>query len=272
MVVSASTDAWGRGQACLAFFLMAPISPFSWLQLWRNPALRLHLLEGVRAVIPGVVSTLIWGLVAGVAIGKAELSLDVQLGIIMLVYSGTAQLAALPMVQAGAALSAIAITALLVSLRFVLYSGLVERYFHFLPKGQRLLLGFFTIDSGLAAFSAQDVSQWSQQRQFAFFAGCNLPVWLAWTIGSLTGLACAQFLPSGPEWAFMARLAMMALLVPLLVLPVQWLTAAVGGGLAVALATAGLDLLQLPIGIGMVISVMCGAACAVLLVRRERPQ
>jgi predicted branched-subunit amino acid permease len=221
-------------------------------------------------VVPGIVSTLIWGLVAGVAIGKAELAVDIQLGIILLVYSGTAQLAALPMVQAGAALSAIAVTALLVSLRFVLYSGLVERHFHFLPKAQRLILGFLTIDSGLAAFSAQDTSAWSQQRQFAFFAGCNLPIWLAWTVGSFIGLASAQFLPTGPEWSFMARLAMMALLVPLLRLPEQWLAAGVGGGLAVALTSAGLDLLHLPVGVGMLLSVLCGAACAVLLTQRRR--
>jgi predicted branched-subunit amino acid permease len=246
-----------------------PESSLSWSQLWRDRSLRVHIAEGVRAVVPGIVSTLIWGIVAGVAIGKAELALDIQLGIIMLVYSGTAQLAALPMVQAGAALSAIAVTALLVSLRFVLYSGLVERYFHFLPKGQRLLLGFLTIDSGLAAFSAQDTSSWTEPRQFAFFAGCNLPIWLAWTVGSLAGLASAQFLPTGPEWSFMARLAMMALLVPLLRLPAQWLAAAVGGGLAVALTSAGLDLLHLPLGVGMLVSVLCGAGCAVLLTRRR---
>jgi hypothetical protein len=67
------------------------------------------------------------------ALVKGGLSTSQALGMLVLVYSGTAQLAALPLMAAGAALGAVWVTALLANLRFVVYSAVVATEFRGLP-------------------------------------------------------------------------------------------------------------------------------------------
>ena len=79
-----------------------------------------------------------WGLVTGVAMVKSGLSLPVAVSMTVLVYAGSAQLAALPLIVAGAPLWVVFATAFCVNLRFVIYSAHWRKYFGHLPRRQRL--------------------------------------------------------------------------------------------------------------------------------------
>ena len=67
--------------------------------------------DGARSIGSTVIGTFCWGLVTGVALVKGGLTPLQAIGMVMLVYSGTAQLAALPLLSAGAPLVAIWLTA-----------------------------------------------------------------------------------------------------------------------------------------------------------------
>jgi predicted branched-subunit amino acid permease len=72
---------------------------------------------GARLIGVTAVGTFCWGAVTGLALVKVGLSAAQALGMVALVYSGTAQLAALPLIAAGASVAAVCAAALLANLR-----------------------------------------------------------------------------------------------------------------------------------------------------------
>jgi predicted branched-subunit amino acid permease len=228
--------------------------------------------SGSRAIGSTVAGTFCWGLVTGVAMVKGGLSTSQALGMVVLVYSGTAQLAAMPLLAAGAALTAIWATALLANLRFVVYSAVVATEFRGLPLAQRLMLGWMTTDTGLAAYYGRSAGGgWEAstgdepvRRRAARFLGTNVTVYAGWSIGSIVGVALAALIPDSPRIAFVGVLAIMALIGPMLAAP-----AALGAALAagvVAIVGRGW-----PWRMGMFAAIAAGIVAAVLLSRRTAP-
>ncbi len=96
-----------------------------------------------RAFLPAVFS---WGLVTGVAMSKSALTVPEAIGMSLLVYAGSAQLAVLPLFAAGLPIWTIWLTAAVVNLRFVIFSAALQPHFSYLPLGRRTVLGFFNGD------------------------------------------------------------------------------------------------------------------------------
>jgi predicted branched-subunit amino acid permease len=224
------------------------------IALWQQPLFR----DGFRTVTAGVIGVCLWGIVTALAMMKSGLSLPDSVVMTLVVYSGTAQLAALPLIATGASLVAIMATATLVSLRFVLYSAIVAKYFGHFPLGKRLLIGYLTIDSGLAAYTANQNPRWSAQEQLYFWAGCNLPVWVFWQLGALVGIGLAAFLPTSKAYAFIGLLAILAM-VPPLIKNRQSVACALS-----AAVVAGIGY-RWPTGVATFLAVLVGVAAAVLL-------
>jgi len=74
-----------------------------------------------------------WAVVTGLAMGKSSLSTEQALAMSLFVFAGSAQLAALPLIGAGFSVFTILITALIVNLRFVIFSIGVQAHFSHLP-------------------------------------------------------------------------------------------------------------------------------------------
>jgi predicted branched-subunit amino acid permease len=74
----------------------------------------------MSSVSPGIAA---WGLVTGVAMIKSGLSVPLALCMTLMVFAGSAQLAALPLIAAGAPMWVIWATAFCVNLRFVIFSA-----------------------------------------------------------------------------------------------------------------------------------------------------
>jgi predicted branched-subunit amino acid permease len=97
----------------------------------------------MRAVSLGIAA---WGLVTGVAMVKSGLSVQLALAISLFVFAGSAQLAALPLIAAGAPLWLILGTAFCVNLRFVVFSAQMRPYFEQVPRWRRLAYGYLIGD------------------------------------------------------------------------------------------------------------------------------
>lgn len=202
----------------------------------------------------------LWGVVTGIAIVKSGLTIWQAIGMALLVYSGTAQLAALPLIVLGTPLLAIVTTATLVSLRFVIYSAIIAKYFGEFAFFKRITIGYLTIDSGLAAYTSQVEQAWSSKQKMAFWAGCNLPIWLIWQIGSLSGIMLASVLPSSSAYGFIGLLAIFAM-VPGLIKNNASVACALAAGIVAAIgAIYGKGW---PAGIATFLSVLAGVGAAV---------
>jgi predicted branched-subunit amino acid permease len=213
--------------------------------------------SGFSSVTAGVIGVGIWGVVTTLAMMKSGLSAWECVAMTLLVYSGTAQLAALPLLAAGSPFVAIIATAILVSLRFVVYSAIIAKHFGHFPLGKRLIIGYLTIDSGLAAYTSKQQEQWNSQQQLSFWAGCNLPVWVFWQIGSLIGILLASFLPTSKAYAFIGLLAILAMTTPLIKNKATLACALT----AAAVATIGY---RWPTGVATFVAVILGVAAAML--------
>jgi predicted branched-subunit amino acid permease len=226
-------------------------------------------LRGARVVAPALVATGAWGLVTGVAMVKAGLATLQALGMTLLVYAGSAQLAALPLLAASAPLSVILLTAAVVNLRFVIFSAALQPYFGHFSMPRRALLGYFATDVGFAMFLSRYGDAPSSERgnmeQLWFFLGMASAIWIAWQSMSVLGIALASQIPARWGLDFAAILGLIAMTVPMIAGRASIVGAATAG--AVAVLAAGL-----PLKLGLVAAVVAGivAAMAAELVLERR--
>ncbi len=225
------------------------------MTLWQDPLFK----QALRISAAGVIGVGLWGVVTGLAIVKSGLSVWHAIGMTLLVYSGTAQLAALPLIALGTPLLAIVTTAILVSLRFVVYSAIIAKYFGHFPFFKRVAIGYLTIDSGLAVYTSNFKTTWTTRQQLAFWAGSNLPVWATWQLGSFIGIGLAGFLPDSKAYAFIGLLAIFALITPLLKSKAALACALSATVIATFSATIGQ---HWPMGMGTLAAVIVGVAVA----------
>jgi predicted branched-subunit amino acid permease len=227
-----------------------------------RPVRRAAFAAGLRAVgasLPGMAA---WGLATGIAMVKVGLELLPALWMTFAVYSGTSQLAVLPLLGAAVAVPTLLLTALVANLRFVVYSATLAPHLRRLPLAHRLAIGFVTIDGPLAALMLRRQQQGRLVQRVAFLWGANAATWLTWTAASVAGILLADRLPYGPELGYLGVLALFGIALPLLAGRPAW---------AAALASAGVALATLdwPQRLGTVAAVLAGVAAA-LWVGRDR--
>ena len=93
-----------------------------------------------------------WGLVTGVAMVKGGLSVPLALLMTFTVFAGSAQLAVVPLMAAGAPTGWCGRRRFCVNLRFVIFSAQWRPFFQRFPLAQRLALGYFCGDLNYVLF------------------------------------------------------------------------------------------------------------------------
>jgi len=154
-------------------------------------------------------------MISGVAMVKGGLAVPWAIMMSLLVYAGSAQLAALPLIAAGAPLWVIVATGFITNLRFVIYSAALRPHFANEPLKVRAALGFFMTDFTFTLFMrrAQEGSLPAGDRD-AWFAGVCSTNWLTWQTSAITGVIAASFVPTQWGLEFTGTLALAALVGP----------------------------------------------------------
>jgi len=227
-------------------------------------------LDGLRVVAPALIALAAWGLVTGVATVKSGLTQWQALGMSLLMFAGSAQLAALPLIAADAPVWVVLLTAAVVNLRFVIFSAGLHPYLRHLPLGKRMALGYFTGDVSFALavsrWSMQPLPQQGSSDRTWFYIGICCGTWTVWQISSTAGIFLGGGIPGTWGLDFVAILALVALVLPMIAGP-----PAIAGALVasvVAVLAAGT-----PLKLGLVIAVIAGISAAVavdILVERLR--
>jgi predicted branched-subunit amino acid permease len=224
---------------------------------WIAPFTKESYREGIAAMTPLALAISVWGVVTGVAIVNAGMTVPIALVFTLMVFAGSAQLATLPLLAVGAPLWVVWITAALVNLRFVIFSAASRSYFVSLPWRQRLLAGYLNGDLGFALFQRRfaDATERGTAEQYGFFYGGAIVNWVAWQIASIAGILLGGLAPT--EWGLelAASLALLAVLIPM---------ANKAPALAGIVVTAVLSVLTvgMPMKLGLMVSVLVGGAVA----------
>jgi predicted branched-subunit amino acid permease len=223
---------------------------------------------GVQAGLPTLFGIGAWGIVLGVAMVKSGLTVAQACGMTLVVYAGSAQLASLPLIAAGAPIWVIFATALVVNLRFVIFSALLGPHFAHLPLRQRFFLGYISGDLTIALFLQRYPSAAREPGKLSFLKGLMVPNWFAWQAGSLGGIFLGSFVPEAWQLGFAGTLAILCIMVPLII------NSAALCGVLVASIVAVLAH-ALPFKLGLLLAVLVGMltamACEETMARRRVP-
>ena len=210
---------------------------------------------GVRAGSPSLIGIAAWGLVVGIAMIKSHFTIMQALGMTLIVFAGSAQLAALPLIAVGAPIWVIFLTGLMINLRFVIFSVIIAPHFSHLKVGQKALWGYLTGDVSMVFFMRRFPTEQPEIGKFGYMKGLFVSNWLAWQIGSISGIFLGNLIPEDWGVGFAGTLAILCVLLPM-VLKRATLIGVIGAG-AVALLT-----FHWPYKLGMLLAVIVGMLCS----------
>ena len=209
----------------------------------------------MASVSPGIA---VWGLLTGVAMIKSGLALPLALLMSALVFAGSAQLAALPLLVAGAPLWVVWATALCVNLRFIVFSAGWRPYVAHLPFWQRVRLGYFTADLNFVIFMRRFPEARPAPEQLPYFWGGMAMSWTSWQVPSLAGILLAERIPTSWGLGFAGTLALLGLLYSLVADRATLIAAIVAGVAAVAAYS-------LPLKLNIVVAIAAAVVVGLLI-------
>lgn len=231
-------------------------------QLFAHAEFRLGVRE-MLSIAPGMAA---WGLMTGVAMVKSGMSVFEAVAMTLLVFAGSSQLAAIPLIAAGAPVAVILATGFCVNLRFVVFSAHLRAYLMHLPLGRRLFTGYLTTDLSYVLFTRRypqaASSAQALEAQQAYLAGGNVLNWVSWQSASLLGIALAQSVPTHWGLGFAGILALVGIACSLATTHLRRVSAGVAGAAAVAA-------FALPLKLNIVVAIAAAVALCLLL---EKPQ
>lgn len=225
----------------------------------RRPMVR----EGARDAMPMAIGIGAWGLVAGVAMAKSGMGVPLAIFMSVIVYAGSAQIAAVPLIASDAPMWVIWATTLCVSLRFMAFSFHYRPYFLHLPRGRRIALSFLMGDTNFALFARRFEEPAPGQQEADYFLGCAAVTFVIWQVSIITGILLGAGIPASWGLGFAGTMALLALTCTQLRTPSTWAAAAV----AVCAAIAAY---ALPLKLNIVVAIAAAVAVGVLL-DRARP-
>ena len=215
------------------------------------------------SVAPGLAA---WGLMTGVAMIKSGLSLTESLSMALMVFAGSSQLAAMPLMTAGAPIWVILATGFCVNLRFVVFSAHLRPYLMHLPLWKRLITGYLTTDLTYVFFTQRYRSHSDdpsiQATQQAYLAGNAFINWLGWVGASVLGVVLANFVPTRWGLGFAGILALIGILCSLAGSRLRLVSGAIAG-------TAAVASYALPLKLNILVAI--AAAVAICLVIEQMP-
>jgi predicted branched-subunit amino acid permease len=202
-----------------------------------------------------------WGLMTGVAMVKSGLSVFEAVFMTLVVYAGSAQLTAVPLMMSGTPLWVILTAAFCVNLRFVVFSAHLRPYLSHLSLRERLLTGYVTGDLSYVFFAKRyphpGKTPEERLRQEAYLAGNCAINYGFWMVASLLGIALANVIPT--EWGlgFAGILALLGVGCSLATSRLRMVSAGVAG-------TAAIVAWALPLKLNILVAI--ASAVAVCLV------
>jgi len=198
--------------------------------VWRHPEFR-HGLVDMAGIAPGIAA---WGLLTGIAMAKSDLAMPLALLMSLIVFAGSAQVAALPLLASGAPLWLIWATALCINLRFVIFSAGWRRYIGTLPRPRRMRMAYFAADLNYALVLKRFPQPPGTSTFVPYFWGGVSLNWSSWQLPSLIGLLVGDRIPTEWGMGFAGTLALLGLTYAMLHDRSTCIAAAVAGAAAVA--------------------------------------
>jgi predicted branched-subunit amino acid permease len=231
-------------------------------------------LAGARAMLPWLAAVTPFGLVIGVSAGQASISNLAGWLTAAAIYGGSAQVAAIQLLDAGAAALTVLVTVLTINLRLVLYSAALSRYWKGTPLWWRLLAGYLLIDPsfvvGMGRYSgargepaAARAVDADLRPAHAYYSGAAALLWVGWLAAVAVGTIGGAAVPAGWHLELLVPLYLVGQIVPQLRRRPSRRTVLVSGCVAAACVAA-------PLHLGIAVAIACGLVAGSVAARAGR--
>jgi predicted branched-subunit amino acid permease len=168
---------------------------------------RSDIAAGARAMVPWLAGVVPFGLVIGVSAAHADVPVVAGWLTGPLIYAGSAQLATIGMLGAGASPVAVVAVALVINVRLIFCSAAMARYWRGTPWW-RLVAGYLLADPSVAV-GLDGYRRLGRDRGHAHYLGGAVLLWVFWlaAIGAVALLALPAPLQLGIALAIAAGIA-----------------------------------------------------------------
>jgi 4-azaleucine resistance transporter AzlC len=208
--------------------------------------------SGVKAIAPVLLALIPFALAFGTTATGSGLSTLQALAMSVFVFAGAAQLAAVPLISAGASVAVIVLTVLVINLRLTLYSASLAPHFRRLPAGWKGLLSYLLTDQAYAATITRfDEGQTEEPDKRWYYLGVALAIWVTWQAASMLGVFLGSWASEGWSLDFVLPLIFIALALPAIKDRTTTAAALSAGGTAVFAAA-------MPLNLGLITAALVG--------------
>ncbi|HSP04602.1 MAG TPA: AzlC family ABC transporter permease [Acidimicrobiales bacterium] len=219
------------------------------------------LVAGARAMLPWLVGVVPFGLMVGITVGSSSIDHGAGLATGLTIYAGSAQLAAISLLEQGAAPAVAVATVLAINARLVFYSASMAPRWQGTSAWFRAAASYLLIDPSYAV-GAATYDRHPGRRGHLHYVGAAVVLWTAWQASIATGYLAGAGVPEGLQLEHAIPLFLLAELGHS-VRGRPALTAAVVGA-SVAVAGSGL-----PLHAGPLLGIAAGIAAAGLVEERR---
>jgi predicted branched-subunit amino acid permease len=219
---------------------------------------------GARAMLPWLAGVAPFGLVIGVSVSQTHLPPGAGWLTAPVMFGGSAQIAAIQLLDAGAAPVAVIVTATVINLRLALYSAAMAQYWRGTPLWWRLLGGYLLVDPTFAVGIARYAEEPDRRRGHAHYLGGGVVLWFGWLAAVAIGARAGASVPSGLHLEILVPLFLIGELLPKLrQAPTRWAM--------VASSAVALLCLTVPLHLGIAIGIVAGMTAGWFKVRPTTP-
>lgn len=220
---------------------------------------------GAKAVAPLLPGMIPFGMIAGIAAIDAGLSPGAALVMSVIVFAGSAQLVAAQLMSIGTLPLVVILTALVINLRFTMYSASIAPHFQGLTWRWRWPMAYLLTDQAYALSITRYTLNPQGSAKHLYYLGTALPMWLTWVAACAAGIFLGAGVPANWSLDFTIPLSFLVLLIPSIIDRATLAAAATGG--IVAVAAAGL-----PYNLGLFLAAASGIGAGLLVEALQPPK
>ncbi|MFW6185672.1 MAG: AzlC family ABC transporter permease [Halobacteriota archaeon] len=188
-------------------------------------------IKGAKDLSPILLGVLPFSMIVGVTAVNIGIPQLQAIAMSIIIFAGASQLAAIELMSKTAPIVVVVLTALVVNLRFTMYSASLAPYFGELNTFWKGLCAYILSDQAYAVSITEFRSR--KNNKMWYYVGAAFTLWLTWQIGTILGVMVGSSLPQGLSLEFAVPLTFMALLFPHLEERASKFTALVAGIVAI---------------------------------------
>lgn len=229
------------------------------------PVERRHgpLAEGMAAMLPVLAGIAPFGLAIGVAAADSSVGRVAGWATSWTIYAGSAQLATIELLDAGAAPLIVLATVVAVNARLLLYGAAIAPHWREAPRWWRLLASYLLVDPSYAVAADRYQCPASPEEKRRFYLGAALTLWGGWQVATALGVVLSANAPGASSLEMVVPLTMAGLLAGAI--------RSTGGRVAATVAAVTAVAVQaLPLGTGVIVAAVAGMLAGAATEGRDR--